>query len=297
MAYYAHSKPDLPSSEWQQLKDHLINTGDLAFELGRDAGVSELAQVAGRMHDIGKYSQAFQRRLEGSNRRVDHSSAGAREIFNLFGQNPALKWPATILAYCIAGHHTGLLDYGSVIDVQGDGTLLARLNPEKTKLEDYSAYKTETNPATLTLSSRTIKPITDHRGFSVSFLTRMLFSTLVDADWLETETYMNSGRKPRGEYASIGELCQKFNQYLQKYDHPLGAINQKRTETLKACISKAAEKQGIFTLTVPTGGGKTLASMAFALNHAVRHGLNRIIYVIPFTSIIEQSAWQGVRAG
>jgi CRISPR-associated endonuclease/helicase Cas3 len=290
MVYYAHSKPDVAASEWQQLRDHLINTSDLAFELGRDAGVSELAQVAGWLHDIGKYSQAFQRRLEGSKRWVDHSSAGAQEIFNLFGQNPALKWPATILAYCIAGHHTGLLDYGSVIDVEGDGTLLARLDPEKTKLEDYSAYKTETDPATLTLKSRTIKPITNHPGFSVSFLTRMVFSTLVDADWLETETYMNGGRKPRGEYESIEALTQRFNLFLQRFDNPQNAINQKRTETLKACISKAAEKQGIFTLTVPTGGGKTLASMAFALNHAVEHGLKRIIYVIPFTSIIEQNA-------
>lgn len=288
--YYAHSKEGLDKSEWQLLKDHLTKTGDWAAELGRDAGISELARTAALLHDIGKYSQAFQRRLEGSKRRVDHSTAGAQEIFKLFGQNPALKWPATILAYCIAGHHTGLLDYGSVIDVEGDGTLLARLNPEKTKLEDYSAYKTETDPATLTLKSRTIKPNTSHRGFSVSFLTRMVFSTLVDADWLETETYMNGGKKPRGEYESIETLCQRFNQFLRKFDNPENAINQKRTETLKACLEKSTEPQGIFTLTVPTGGGKTLASMAFALNHAARHGLKRIIYVIPFTSIIEQNA-------
>ena len=218
------------------------------------------------------------------------SSAGAQEVFNLFGNNPALKGFATILAYCIAGHHTGLLDYGSVIDMEGDGTLLARLNPEKHKLEDYSAYKTETDPTSLTLSTRSIKPIKGHQGLSVSFLTRMVFSTLVDADWLETETYMNVCKKPHGEFASIEELCQKFNRFIRKYDHPVGAINQKRTETLLNCTSKSDEPQGVFTLTVPTGGGKTLASMAFALNHAVKHGLKRIIYVIPFTSIIEQNA-------
>ena len=288
--YFAHSKEGFDKSEWQRLIDHLTNTGNLAFALGGDAGISELAQVAGRLHDIGKYSQAFQRRLDGSKRRVDHSSAGAQEIYTLFGQDPMQKWPATILAYCIAGHHTGLPNYGSVIDVEDNGTLLSRLDPNKNRLEDYSAYKTETDPATLALKLRTIKPIKNHPGFSVSFLTRMVFSTLVDADWLETETYMNGGKKPRGEYASIETLCQKFNLFLQKYDKPVEAINQKRTETLKACLEKSAEKQGFFTLTVPTGGGKTLASMAFALNHAVAHGLKRIIYVIPFTSIIEQNA-------
>jgi CRISPR-associated endonuclease/helicase Cas3 len=164
MTYFAHSKPDLPASEWQLLKDHLLKTGDLAFELGRDAEVSDLAKLAGQVHDIGKYSLAFQRRLKGSNQRVDHSSAGAQEIMDLFGKNPALKWPAIILAYCIAGHHTGLLDYGSGIDVEGDGTLMARLNPEKTKLKDYSAYKTEADPAAFAIKSRPIKPILGHQG-------------------------------------------------------------------------------------------------------------------------------------
>ena len=289
MVYYAHSRPDLAPSEWQQLKDHLVNTGDLAFELGRDANISELARVAGRLHDIGKYSQAFQRRLEGSQQRVDHATAGAREIIQLFQTEPQKAY-ASLLAYCIAGHHGGLPDVGSVIDIGGEGTLLARLDPDKTKLHDYSAYKTELDPSSLTFKPRLIKPIKDHRNFSVSFLIRMIFSTLVDADWLETETYMNSGRKPRGEYETIEVLTQRFNIFLQRFDHPQNAINQKRTETIKACLSKAPKEQGIFTLTVPTGGGKTLASMAFALNHAVKHGLKRIIYVIPFTSIIEQNA-------
>jgi CRISPR-associated endonuclease/helicase Cas3 len=289
MAFYAHSKPDLPSSEWQLLKDHLINTGNLAFELGRDANVSELAQVAGWIHDIGKYSDAFQRRLEGSKQHVDHATAGAREIIQLFQTGPQ-KALANLLAYCIAGHHSGLPDYGSVLDVGGEGTLLARLDPDKTTLHDYSAYKTEIDSASLTFQPRFIRPIKGHTNFSVSFLARMIFSILVDADWLETEIYINDGRKLRGEYESIEALTQRFNQFLRRFYNPQNPINQKRTETLRSCISKAAEKQGIFTLTVPTGGGKTLASMAFALNHAVAHDQKRIIYVIPFTSIIEQNA-------
>lgn len=286
--YYAHSKDGVHKTEWQKLIDHLKNTASLAVELGHDAGVSELAQVAGLMHDIGKYSDGFQRRLTGSSQRVDHATAGAREILSLFPTEHQ-KDMAHILAYCIAGHHSGLPDYGSVTDVGGEGTLLARLDADKTPLQDYNNYKNEIDTSSLSLPVLTLKR-TKNPAFSASFLTRMLFSTLVDADWLETETYMNDGKKPRGEQENIETLCSRLNQFLLQFDNPQKAINQKRTETLKACLEKSGETQGIFTLTVPTGGGKTLASLAFALNHAVQHGLKRIIYVIPFTSIIEQNA-------
>jgi CRISPR-associated endonuclease/helicase Cas3 len=284
--YYAHSKEGLDKSEWQLLKEHLVNTGSLAFELGRDAGISDLARVAGLFHDIGKYSQAFQQRLDGGKRRVDHATAGAREVIRLFPTEPHKAF-ADLLSYCIAGHHSGLPDHGNPGDMESEPTLLARR--EKKRLEDYSAYKTEIDPSAMIFAPRSLQPVKQHPWFSISFLTRMVFSTLVDADWLETETYME-GAKPRGGHASIQELCQRLSQYLRRYENPQGAVNRKRNETLKACIGKAAEKPGFFTLTVPTGGGKTLASMAFALNHAVAHGLKRIVYVIPFTSIIEQNA-------
>ena len=291
MIYYAHSREGVEPSEWQRLIDHLNNTANLASDLGRDAGISELAQVAARLHDIGKYSQAFQRKLAGSKQRVDHATAGAREIIAVFQTGTQTqKVFANLLAYCIAGHHGGLPDYGSVTDMGGEGTLSARLDPVKSQLPDYSAYKTEVDPATLTIQPRLMKPIKDHRNFSVSFLTRMIFSVLVDADWLETETYINGGQKPRGGYESIEVLGQRFNKFLRRFENPITSINLKRTETLRACLEHAADPQGIFTLTIPTGGGKTLASMGFALNHAVAHGLKRIIYVIPFTSIIEQNA-------
>ena len=288
--YYAHSKKEIDKSEWQLLKDHLFNTADLAEKFGADAGVSELARTAALLHDLGKYSKAFQARLDGSPRKVDHATAGARTAIELFNENDLEEWLATMLAYCIAGHHTGLPDHGSAIDVGGEGTLSARLDPGKTKLEDFSAYKTEIDTATLAVKSRSIKTAQEHQGFSLAFMTRMLYSALVDADFQETETYMNEGEKPRGEYASIEDLSQKLNAHLRKFENPVSDINKKRTETLKACIEKADSEQGFFTLTIPTGGGKTLASMAFALNHAVKHGLKRVIYVIPFTTIIEQNA-------
>lgn len=293
--YYAHTRDDTEEADWQLLKDHLKATGELALELGSDAGVSQLAQTAGLLHDIGKYSQAFQERLRGSKRQVDHATAGAREVMALFPDPPYSHF-AELLSYCIAGHHTGLPDYGSMGDMDTDGTLLARR--EKKKLEDYSAYKSELEVASLQLQPVRVKPSRfrfgereqPYPGFSISFLTRMIFSALVDADSLETEQFMHGETKLRGQYASMKALAHEFEQYMQRFANPQSAINRKRTETLHACLAKADQKPGFFTLTVPTGGAKTLTSMAFALKHAVAHGLSRIIYVIPFTSIIEQNA-------
>lgn len=289
MVYYGHSRKDKPKLEWQPLIEHLTNTADLAEKFGADAGISELARTAALLHDIGKYSKEFQARLDGSGRKVDHATAGAKEIRNLFNKDQNQKYLANMLAYCIAGHHTGLPNYGSEIDVDGDGTLLARV--EKKPLKDYSAYKTEIETSKLTLPAHVkLHPDKRQPGFSFAFLTRMIFSALVDADFQETQNYMKDDLTPRGGHESIEQLCEKFNAYLHKYDNPENEINKKRTETLKACIAQADSKQGFFKLTVPTGGGKTEASMAFALNHAVKHGLKRVIYVIPFTSIIEQNA-------
>jgi CRISPR-associated endonuclease/helicase Cas3 len=284
--FYAHTKDGKDKSEWQKLIDHLNRTANFATEFGRDAGVAELAWIAGLTHDIGKYSKEFQARLDGSGRKVDHATAGAKELKKLF--EGTLQEPfAMLLAYCISGHHTGLLDYGDSTDLPGDGTLQARL---KTEVCDYSAYKTELDLSKLEFPKwLNIHPLRLRQGFSISFLTRMVYSALVDADFQETEEFVQ-GKKPRGEHESIEALRDKLNDHLRQFDNPETDINRKRTETLRACVDKATEQPGFFKLTVPTGGGKTLASMAFALNHAAAHGLKRIIYVIPFTTIIEQNA-------
>jgi CRISPR-associated endonuclease/helicase Cas3 len=287
MTYYAHTN-ELDKSNWQSIKDHLSNTAELARDLGTDAGLSEYAFIAAMLHDIGKYSQAFQRKLDGERVKVDHSTAGAQEVLKLFKANPYQGLLATMLSYCIAGHHGGLPDYGSEIDLEADASLKARL---KRSLEDYSAYAQEIDASKLVLPIPiSIKPIKNFPGFSLAFFTRMLYSVLVDADFQETETFMHKGKKPRGGYPDILTLCEEFNQFLKRYEKPKNPIDQRRTDTLQACVVKVAEKPGLFTLTVPTGGGKTFASMAFALNHARLHGLKRIIYVIPYTTIIEQNA-------
>ena len=283
MANYAHSKAGVSKEDWQLLRDHLTETSRIASNFAGDAGLSDLASIAALLHDIGKYSTAFQLRLEGSRQRVDHSTAGAKEIVALYPNNPL----AQLLAYCIAGHHTGLPDYGDATDLPNQATLLSRL---KTPVNDYSAYREEIDPAAISLPSTLANIEPRNGGFTLSFLTRMLYSALVDADFVETETYMADGAKPRGQHPPITELNLIFNQWLTRFDSPASDINRKRTEILRSCLEKAEQSQGVFTLTVPTGGGKTIASMAFGLNHAVNHGLKRIIYVIPFTSIIEQNA-------
>jgi CRISPR-associated endonuclease/helicase Cas3 len=282
--FYAHSRENMEESNWQLLKDHLMATGELAAELGHDSGVSQLAQLAGILHDIGKFSDEFQDRLRGSKYPVDHATAGAREVVTIFPGDPF----AELLSYCIAGHHSGLPDYGDPTDLSTASTLLARR--EKKTLADYSSYRSEINPDSLSIQPVQIKPSPGYPGFSVSFLTRMIFSTLVDADWLETETYMEGVPKPRGEHDPIEVLLERFNQYVKSFAIPSNLINQKRNQTLQECIRKSCLNPGLFSLTVPTGGGKTLTSMAFALNHAMKHGMKRVIYVIPFTSIIEQNA-------
>lgn len=284
--FYAHSN-DQDKASWQSLIDHLTNTAHLANNLGEDAGVSAYAKAAALFHDIGKYSQAFQRRLSGASIRVDHSTAGAQEIRKLLRDKNQPIF-GTILAYCIAGHHGGLPDYGSNIDCEYKGTLQGRI---RRPLDDYSAFSSEIDTALLSLlPNPRIRPTTRSGGFSFAFFTRMIYSTLVDADFLETETFFNNGKKPRGEYASIADLADRLNLFLQSFENPQEPINCQRTATLKACIAGAANQPGLFTLTVPTGGGKTFSSLGFALNHAVIRGLKRIIYVIPYTSIIEQNA-------
>jgi CRISPR-associated endonuclease/helicase Cas3 len=282
--YYAHSREGADESEWQLLRDHLLATGELAYRLGEDAGVGHLARAAGMLHDIGKYSPAFQDRLRGARRRVDHATAGAREVVQQF---PGNLW-AELISYCIAGHHSGLPDYGDPTDLPDAPTLLARR--DKKRLDGYGGYRAEIDLSTLDLAPVPLKPAPAHAAFTVSFLTRMIYSTLVDADWLETETAMQSRLQPRGGYPSLATLLERLNLYLRRFENAQGPVNVKRAETLRACVAQASREPGFFTLTVPTGGGKTLASMAFALQHAVRHGLKRIIYVIPFTSIIEQNA-------
>ncbi len=270
----AHKRED---GQIQTIPEHLEGTAVLAEEFASKFGAGELGHLAGMAHDIGKYSEDFQKRILENGPKVDHSSAGAYECA-IRGLNPA--------AFSVAGHHTGLPDLGGKDDVE-EGTLRGKLNRAKKKMiPDCSAWKEE-----IDLSSPSL-PVFDGRNTNLEagFFTRMLFSCLVDADFLDTERFMQPDVSRGGGFADIKELNERLDRYIQPWFPPKGALNEKRCEILRACIAKGADTQGLFTLTVPTGGGKTIASLAFALRHALEHKLDRVIYVVPYTSIIEQTA-------
>ena len=304
LIYYAHSAQDefgnlLPYEHWQTLQSHSVNVGEVAAEFARVFGAQEIACQTGQLHDLGKYSEAFNRRLHGGTS-VDHATAGAKIAVERWG-NVIGK----LMAFCIAGHHAGLANGSG----EGDNrsTLKQRLalqfGADIPALDNLwqQEIKLPQN-----LSAPPLKADAHHPFFSYAFFTRMLYSCLVDADYLDTEAfYLNLENKAveRGGYPDLNALQHNFNQFINDFRRRIAqapeqteaekrnaALNRLRSEILDYAVERAAQPQGLFTLTVPTGGGKTFTSMAFALEHAKQHGMRRVIYVIPFTSIIEQNA-------
>ena len=287
--YYAHSAENRPQGDWQTLKNHAENVAALAAQFAEPFGAADIARYTGLLHDLGKYSDPFQLRLAGSPQRVDHATAGAKEAI--------ARWQlmGKLMAYCIAGHHAGLA-HGSG-EGKGRSTLQERLAAQIPPLN--SIWQSEI-PLPEHIAAPPLKPNPKYRGFAQAFFTRMLYSCLVDADYLDTEAFyakLENKTVERGDYPALSTLQQAFEQHLQnirtKAQNSKGGqaeLNRLRNEILEHAQQQAALPPGLFTLTVPTGGGKTYTSMAFALEHARQHGQRRIIYVIPFTSIIEQNA-------
>lgn len=265
----------------QSLLDHLSGTADKAGCFAEVFNNKEYAITVGMLHDIGKYSLLFQNRIKNNGKRCDHSTAGARVIMKN-------KYWGKLAAYCIAGHHSGLQNCGSSTDVGREGTLNGRLAMDYI-IPPFDAYKEEIDESMyIRLDKPNIRPL-NKGGFSISFFIRMLYSCLVDADYLDTEFFMKDGKVDRKiEYdfkLFYEKLVLKLNSFIEE-----GLINKKRKEILNKCLEKSRNKRGLYTLTVPTGGGKTLSSMAFAIKHLLENNMDRIIYVIPYTSIIEQNA-------
>lgn len=281
-SFFAHSTPSADCSDWQPLAEHLRAVACLAGEKAAPFGGSDLAALAGLLHDLGKYTEEFQRRIAGDAIRVDHATRGAILALERYGSLGQL------LAYGIAGHHAGLAN--------------GRDAGERTALRDrlqgsglptlLDAWQAEIE-LPQRLQPPALKPRPARNFFQLAFLGRMLFSCLVDADYLDTEAFYDriEGRRSLRELPrpSLAELRAALDRHLAtfKADTP---VNRLRGEILAGVRGKANEQSGLFSLTVPTGGGKTLASLAFALDHALAHGLRRVIYVIPFTSIVEQNA-------
>jgi CRISPR-associated helicase Cas3/CRISPR-associated endonuclease Cas3-HD len=281
--YFAHRTESEDKIEWQALIDHLSQVQQLSGNNASKFNAREWGEACGLLHDLGKYSQEFQLRLQGRPIAVDHSTAGAQAISNAWG-----KRIGTIPAYVIAGHHAGLPDHGT--DSGSDSCLKKRLT--RSVCPYSAAFNEITMPERPLLMP--IKPAQGRNmtGLQLSLFTRMLFSCLVDADSLDTEQYCQPERMPlRQNPAKFSEMEERLHWILQeRYASPRYPVDPFRNEMFQETMSHAEEEQGLFTLTMPTGAGKTLTSLAFALRHAIHHGLERIIYVIPYTSIIEQNA-------
>ena len=259
----------------QSVLKHLRGTEELATAFAAKFHAENDASLAALVHDIGKASEDFRKHIQYPElkMRVDHSTIGAQAVKD--------NLP---VAFAVAGHHGGLPDGGNRRTATGDdSTLFGRL--KRKNLPDCSSWR-----KWLTLPTGGAPYFCKNADPLVwQFYIRMLFSCLVDADYLDTEHFMNPDLE-RNTPCVLKVLEERLNTHTMQFYPPKGTLNELRCRVLDACRTAGDRQRGLYTLTVPTGGGKTLASLTFALRHAVVHGLDRVIYVVPYTSIIEQTA-------
>lgn len=305
MTYFGHTADDeagnrLPKQFWQILLDHLLGVAGRASQFARPMKMESEAEIAGLLHDLGKYAARFQQRLEDSSiHGINHWSIGAFQAWAL---------GRTVAALAIEGHHTGipalslnnadlecwreryqkLASAPDAAKVNGFSETLADL------LERFAADK-------LTLPPAISRENPAGREFATAMRVRFLFSCLVDADFLDTEEHFDPAQTPLRQTPPLqaAVALQSLRAHLDAKSST-GEVNQLRRRLLDDCLAAAAIVPGLFTLTAPTGSGKTLASLAFALRHIEQHNaglaatdpkrLRRVIVVIPYTSIIEQTA-------
>ena len=287
--YYAHSGTPGSTADWHELRAHLFATARLAAEMA-PPGLQAAARAAGLFHDLGKYTTEFQRRLTGAEARVDHSTAGALAMLGDLATGLD-KGIAELIAYAIAGHHAGLPDRKNETPA-----CLDRRRELKLPALD-PAWKDEIGDTVRGLVPDFARNYQSReaQAFGLSVMGRMIFSCLVDADFKDTEAFyaaLEHRTVPR-DWPTLASLLPAFttafDAHMQAKATSDSAVNRLRGDILAHVRGKARETPGLFTLTVPTGGGKTLASLGFALDHARAHGHRRIIYAIPFTSIIDQT--------
>lgn len=292
MDYFAHKEND----RTQTIKEHLTGTAELAsgFAIGM---MKSIAYETARIHDIGKYAAAFQDRLmNNSAEKYEHSSCGAIELGRL-ADDSRKKSILPMLQYCVAGHHTGIPDGGTSKDSPMEPTLNGRLKRKEnyTGRSDYSCYKNEVSlnfPDCDELYSE-LKKSVDKKDMTdmiekYAFFTRYLFSCLTDSDFLDTERFCSPGidRGLCGEFAAVSTEVDKT---LSGFKHKT-ALQSARKRLQEQAYSNSRTNSGISILNMPTGSGKTLCSLKIALDKLKISGKKRIIYVIPYTSIIEQTA-------
>ena len=318
---------------WQSLPAHLTGVGSLAAVYAGKLGLRDLGELLGLLHDLGKYSKAFQTYLKSAvgdlnqdededwvdakslKGKVDHSTAGAQLAWNTLCQGARSDQIAgQILALCIASHHSGLIDcIGANRDSFGEDLFNRRVQKAQAHthldevlqvadtqlLERCRVLLSEKNFVSrvdelwaeiVGHNKTTGSPQVAQQQFGL--LVRFIFSCLIDADRVDTANFEHprvQRFRPQGSYADWPMLTRRLENYLAALP-PTRAIDHLRRDISEQCQQASNRPAGIYTLTVPTGGGKTLASLRFALHHAQQRELDRIVYVIPFTSIIDQNA-------
>ena len=302
MNYYAHTaetetgERDPNQSRWQLLSTHLHNVAELARQFAAPFGLADEAHLAGLLHDLGKYGERFQQRLQDpSIRGINHWAQGAYATF----QQRNIRLP-----FVIDGHHTGMPAFTSD----------AFKRSLKNSMQDFNAGVGVALNTRIAESVEELLLHADNDGialgpfpesaemtFKSALQTRFLFSCLVDADFLDTESHFKPERTKFRRVPLLSEEAafQVVIEHLEGLKGD-GNVNRMRHQLLTDCLSTAVLPPGLFSLTAPTGSGKTLASLAFALKHCCHHNANlpvtstdrfrRVIVVIPFTSIIEQTA-------
>ncbi|MCC6314063.1 MAG: CRISPR-associated helicase Cas3' [Thermomicrobiales bacterium] len=275
----AHSRN--ASGERHDLSAHLGAVADLAAIFARPFGGDRIARAAGQVHDIGKASDAFQRYLEACEREprrrhptVDHKGAGTLVGFARFAP----------LALLIQGHHGGLPDCSAVkakVRALGVDDVIAETLRRVTAAGLALPDRLEADAV----------PSFAHSPLGAELFLRMCFSALVDADHLDTERHFSPERADqRGATPDIATLGARLIADQASLTGGTGPVNAVRDEVYRACLAAAAWKPGFFRLTVPTGGGKTRSALAFALEHARAHGLQRVIVAVPYLTITDQTA-------
>ena len=294
MTFYAHTAEDddgnrLPESSgrWQPLAVHLRNVAEIASSFAKPFGMEQEAYLAGLLHDLGKYRDEFQEYLR------QQRDAGPDTYHAIYGAAWAVTSELLPQAFAIAGHHTGLPDSNDLNNTV-NGEKYDAIKRAKSLL---AVFEGNFGELTHDCSSFIEEAIRRQDVFCLEFATRMVFSALVDADRLDTALWPkpvadDMDLNPQSSDSLLGKVLaererKRRNMSVGKKDTELQRL---RNDVFDACLQSASHDPGFFSLTVPTGGGKTLSAMAFALAHAKAHGLRRVIVVIPFLSIIEQNA-------
>ncbi len=298
----------------QQTVDHLKETAAYACMLGAKFNLSAFANVAGMLHDMGKYSNAFNQYLKASDQSkkeglvapprgsVVHATQGAKYVYETSLCEKELRLPAEVVAICIAGHHGGLMDN---ITPQGETPFRNRITDDKDSLhfkEVQAAFELEN------LLSESLMPLMFacrdelisfigickanklNAAFMIHMLVKSVFSCLVDSDRYNAYCF-EVGKIPEKQISI--PPWKEYSERLEKYFSTftlVSEIDSVRHQISEQCLGAANRPRGIYRLAVPTGGGKTLSSLRFALNHAKEHNMERIIYIIPYLSVLEQTA-------